>query len=96
MMTRPPNHQRERPRAVTPTDFVTSIEYDARGQRRQIDYGNGTRTDYEHDPLTFRLRRLHTTNNAGTVVHQDLRYTFDPRPRSARGCPRPCPTLETC
>jgi RHS repeat-associated protein len=64
--------------AVTPTDFVTSIEYDARGQRQRIDYGNGTRTEYEHDPLTFRLRRLHTTNTAGTVTHQDLRYTFDP------------------
>jgi RHS repeat-associated protein len=64
--------------AVTPTDFVTAIDYDARGQRQRIDYGNGTRTEYEHDPLTFRLRRLHTTNTAGTIEHQDLRYTYDP------------------
>jgi RHS repeat-associated protein len=64
--------------AMTATDFVTSIEYDARGQRQRIDYGNGTRTTYEHDPRTFRLRRLHTTNTAGTVTHQDLRYSYDP------------------
>ena len=63
---------------MLPTDFVTSIEYDARGQRQRIEYGNGTLTTYEHDPLTFRLRRLHTTNTAETIEHQDLRYTYDP------------------
>jgi RHS repeat-associated protein len=71
------------------TPFVTDIDYNAKGQRTLIDYGNGVRTTYEYDPLTFRLIRLTTTRpaglnglakdlfkNAGTV--QDLRYTYDP------------------
>src|ERR1051325_6017269 len=37
------------------TTFVSNIDYNARGQRTQIEYGNGVRTTYEYDPLTFRL-----------------------------------------
>lgn len=42
------------------TPFVTGIEYDAKAQRKQIGYGNGAKTSYEYDQLTFRLTRLHT------------------------------------
>ena len=41
--------------AATPTPFVTSIDYDAKGQRALIEYGNGVRSEYEYDPQTFRL-----------------------------------------
>jgi len=61
---------------VTSTEFVTSIEYDAKGQRQRIAYGNGTQTEYAYEPQTFRLSRMHTT--AGAIEHQDLRYTYDP------------------
>jgi RHS repeat-associated protein len=75
--------------AAAATTFVANIDYDAKGQRERIEYGNGATTTYEHDPQTFRLTRLRTTRpanldalasqlfkSAGTV--QDLHYTYDP------------------
>lgn len=75
------------------TSFITDIDYDARGQRTLIDYGNGVRTTYEYDPFTFRLVRLLSKRNArdfsadcpspaptgwpGCHV-QNLHYTYDP------------------
>lgn len=72
---------------------VTDIGYDAKGQRRRIDYGNGASAFYEYDPLTFRLVHLLTRRNAadhpddcpepppagwaGCQV-QNLHYTYDP------------------
>ncbi len=75
--------------AATVTTFVTNIEYDAKGQRTRLDYGNGATTHYDYDPLTFRLARLRTTRPANpdatasqifkdVSVVQDLRYTYDP------------------
>ncbi len=58
------------------TPFVTDIDYDAKGQRTLIEYGNGVMTTYEYDPLTFRLSHLQTLRGAEPL--QDLRYTFDP------------------
>ena len=46
---------------------VTDIDYDAKGQRTLIDYGNGVRTTYLYDPETFRLSRLLTRRNLGPV-----------------------------
>jgi RHS repeat-associated protein len=75
------------------TPFVTNIDYDAKGQRQRIDYGNGATTAYDYDPLTFRLVHLQTKRDAvvfpddcpqpppagwpGCQV-QNLRYTYDP------------------
>jgi RHS repeat-associated protein len=72
---------------------VTDIDYDAKGQRAQIAYGNGVRTTYTYDALTFRLANLLTRRDAvafpadcpepapagwpGCRV-QNLHYTFDP------------------
>ena len=72
---------------------VADIDYDAKGQRRRIDYKNGASTSYSYDPLTFRLTRLLTRRrNAdfpgddpqppdaawpGNQV-QNLHYTYDP------------------
>jgi len=39
---------------------VTNIDYDAKGQRTRIDYGNGAATEYFYDEQTFRLIHLRT------------------------------------
>ena len=90
--------------AAVATPFVTDIDYNAKGQRTLIDYGNGVRTTYEYDPLTFRLTRLTTTRpaglnglatqlfkDAGTV--QDLHYTYDPAGNITRIADDALPTL---
>jgi RHS repeat-associated protein len=73
-------------RNSTETTFVKNIDYDAKGQRTKIEYGNNTQTTYQYDPDTFRLRRLTTTSNfpssnlqGGPIgLYQDLLYTYDP------------------
>lgn len=72
---------------------VTDIDYDAKGQRLLFDYGNGVRTTYTYDSLTFRLVHLLTRRSAATFPNdcpepppagwpgcqvQNLRYTYDP------------------
>lgn len=44
---------------------VTNVDYNAKGQRELIVYGNSARTRYEYDPLTFHLTKLTTTRPAG-------------------------------
>ncbi|WP_290959144.1 RHS repeat-associated core domain-containing protein [Fibrobacter sp.] len=63
--------------AATATNFVQNIDYDAKGQRERIQYGNGSTTGYTYDEKTFRLKRLLTTRNNGADVLQDLNYTYD-------------------
>ncbi len=75
------------------TLFVSDIDYDAKGQRVSIDYGNNTRTSYRYDPFTFRLTHLRTQRDAVTFPDdcpqpplpgwlgchvQSLHYTYDP------------------
>src|SRR6266404_333975 len=61
---------------------VTGIEYNARGQRTNIAFGNGAVTTHDYDPEMFRLTALTTTrpntfpSNARTV--QALSYQYDP------------------
>jgi RHS repeat-associated protein len=79
--------------AAAATPFVTNIDYDAKGQRQRIDYGNGASTFYDYDPLTFRLVHLLTRRNAAAYPDdcpqpppagwpgcevQNLHYTYDP------------------
>jgi RHS repeat-associated protein len=75
--------------AAQATVFVSNIDYNAKGQRTRIDYGNGAQTIYQYDEQTFRLARLHTTRTPrrngmasqifeDPAVVQDLRYTYDP------------------
>ena len=56
--------------------FVKDIDYNAKGQRELITYGNGVRTEYEYDPFTFRLTNLETVRPGNAL--QDLSYTYDP------------------
>jgi RHS repeat-associated protein len=64
-----------------PVDVLQDQEYDARGQRQSVRYGNGLVTRYFYDPATFRLERLLTAPvgaDPETSGLQDLRYTYDP------------------
>ena len=56
---------------------VTAIDYNARGQRISIGYGNGTTSAYGYDPQTFRLTSLTTTRPARSP----------PPSRPSRTCP---------
>lgn len=54
------------------TEFVANIDYNSKGQRLLIEYGNGAApgqrgvtTEYEYDEETFRLTHLRTTRPAG-------------------------------
>lgn len=73
------------------TEAIININYDAKGQRQFIEYGNGTVTRYDYDTETFRLKQLHTTKtNTGTPLStppsglsnnnalQNFYYTYDP------------------
>ena len=64
--------------ATAATNFVSNIDYDAKGQRERIQYGNGATTRYTYEEKTFRLSRLLTTRNNGADTLQDLNYTYDP------------------
>ena len=57
--------------------YVQNIDYDAKGQRELIEYGNGVVTTYEYEPDTYRLSHLVTKNVTGKRL-QDLRYSYDP------------------
>ncbi len=64
--------------AKTATAFVAGIDYDAKGQRTLIAYGNGAQTVYSYNPETFRLVELKTTRSSDNAVMQDLSYSYDP------------------
>jgi len=70
---------------------VSRLEYNEKGQRTRIRYGNGTTTRYQYNPLNFRLIQLRTTksgvggnlptapsNLSDPNVLQNLYYTYDP------------------
>jgi RHS repeat-associated protein len=79
--------------ATADLHVISHIEYDAKGQRQRVDYGNGATTVYQYEPFTFRLTHLLTRRNPadfpgdcpdpapagfpGCEV-QSLRYTYDP------------------
>jgi RHS repeat-associated protein len=59
---------------------VTNVNYNAKGQRVLLEYGNGSETTYDYELDTFRLKRMKTTrrDNGVEVALQDLNYTYDP------------------
>ncbi len=63
--------------SATVTTFVTDIDYDAKGQRTLIEYGNGARTEYSYDRQTFRLTHLYTTR--GNPEASECAPVFEPR-----------------
>ncbi|MFL6253729.1 MAG: SpvB/TcaC N-terminal domain-containing protein [Pyrinomonadaceae bacterium] len=64
--------------AADAVTYVNNIDYNARGQRERVEYGNGTITEFDYDPESFRLVNFKTTRTADGVVLQDLSYTYDP------------------
>lgn len=68
--------------AVAEKLFVKDINYNSKGQRERIVYGdtNGQNlaiTSYQYDLETFRLLQLKTIRNNGEIL-QELHYTYDP------------------
>lgn len=59
-------------------NFVSSITYDASGNRLAVQYPGGTKTAYTYEPTTERLTRLLTTRSNNRPDVQDTWYTFDP------------------
>jgi len=75
------------------TTFVSNIDYDAKGQRTVIEYGNGAKTTYQYDLETFRLIRMSTRRDRASFPDdcpqprssdwpgcgiQQLAYHYDP------------------
>lgn len=59
-LTNEPAGLRDRETLLPCGHGVNNIDYNAKGQRTRIEYGNGAVTIYEYDPETFRLTRLLT------------------------------------
>ncbi|RKH47668.1 toxin [Corallococcus sicarius] len=66
-------------RGAPASRFVDTIDYNARGQRTRVVYGNGGVTStFEYDePSTMLVRVLAARASDGAVL-QDLRYVLDP------------------
>lgn len=73
------------------TTAIEEIRYDVKGQKEFLQLGNGTLTQYDYDPTTFRLKQVRTTrpsdasdfparrsNLADIHIVQQLLYTHDP------------------
>ncbi|MFL5624171.1 MAG: toxin TcdB middle/N-terminal domain-containing protein, partial [Ktedonobacteraceae bacterium] len=63
--------------ATNATAFVKNLDYNAKGQRVLLEYGNNVSTAYTYDPFTFRLTNLKTTRTTDKALLQDLSYTYD-------------------
>ncbi len=73
------------------TTAIQEIRYDEKGQKQYLSLGNGTLSQYEYDPQTFRLKQIQTTRSADAngfpgrrsilkdaAIVQQLLYTYDP------------------
>ncbi|MBZ5505155.1 MAG: toxin [Acidobacteriia bacterium] len=73
------------------TAAILDIRYNVKGQKTYLVLGNGTLTQYNHDPQTFRLKQIQTTRPADASgfperrsnlkdsgIVQQLLYTYDP------------------
>ncbi|MCU0666098.1 MAG: FG-GAP-like repeat-containing protein [Candidatus Omnitrophica bacterium] len=56
--------------------YVKDITYNAKGQIKNISYGNNTKTEYTYGQ-DLRLSRIQTTEVRGQTNLQDLNYDFD-------------------
>ena len=59
------------------TTYIKEIDYNEKGQRNKIIYGNDVFTNFHYDKETFRLKRL-VSNRENQNLLQDLHYTYDP------------------
>jgi RHS repeat-associated protein len=58
------------------TTYIQDINYNEKGQRNKIIYGNNVTTTFFYDKETFRLKRLETRRQNDDLL-QDLYYTYD-------------------
>lgn len=65
------------PQFVTATTYIKDIDYNEKGQRTKIIYGNDVISQFYYDKETFRLKRLETKRQNNDPL-QDWYYTFDP------------------
>ncbi len=56
--------------------YIKDIDYNEKGQREKIIYGNDVSTNFYYDKETFRLKRLESKRLNNEVL-QNLFYTFD-------------------
>lgn len=59
------------------TTYIKDIDYNEKGQRNKIIYGNDVITKFYYDKEIFRLKRLETKRKNNDSL-QDWYYTFDP------------------
>ncbi|MPZ29474.1 MAG: hypothetical protein GEV13_00495 [Rhodospirillales bacterium] len=64
--------------AAQATTFIENIDYDEKGRRTQVHYGNGVTTEHGYDRLTFRPRTLVSRRSSDSAILQDLSYVYDP------------------
>jgi RHS repeat-associated protein len=66
------------PGAAAPAPVVTSVAYNARGQRTSVTYADSISTEYTYDDGTRLVTDIRTTRQSDAAVLQDLSYTYDP------------------
>lgn len=64
--------------------LVSSIDYEAGGQTKEIAYANGVVTRFTYSPQRRWLTRIETLAPGGTPVLMDYTYTRDEAGRTAR------------
>uniref|UniRef100_UPI000B36303F SpvB/TcaC N-terminal domain-containing protein n=1 Tax=Crenothrix polyspora TaxID=360316 RepID=UPI000B36303F len=65
------------PNLASATFYIKDIDYNEKGQRNKIIYGNDVVSEFTYDKETFRLNRLETKRQNNDPL-QDWHYTFDP------------------
>ncbi len=61
---------------TTASTYIKDIDYNEKGQREKIIYGNNVTTKFYYDTETFRLKRLESKQQNGDRL-QDWHYTYD-------------------
>jgi len=89
--------------ASVATLFIANINYDAKGQRRRIDYatqdGKLVSTSYIYDRETFRLIHLYTRRGIDPLTRQGVTFVDDcdnPQPPPAIAAPDVPPPTTPC
>src|SRR6185436_14330879 len=57
--------------------YVKNVDYDEKGRRQRIVFGNDVSVAYAYDKETFRLLNLSSRRPGGELL-QDFHYTYDP------------------
>ncbi|MFX0077369.1 MAG: RHS repeat-associated core domain-containing protein, partial [Candidatus Hermodarchaeota archaeon] len=71
-----------------PQHFVKNINYNAKGQRIMVEYGNRVKTEYKYDNQTYRLTHLFTTRKKNGLFSADCSNP-NPCENPSKTCPKP-------